>query len=120
MRWMIDQALLADGTLPWDLPLPAGRVLAEISNPPAEIAAAAVALPAGQMSCALAGLLRHGCGLSLRAVRARTGTPLTSIHAQAAQHTELFELDPEYTHFVKAIVQRVQDLVAQEAFPHLA
>ena len=120
MRWMIEKALLADGTLPWNLPLPAGRVLTEIRNPLPEIATVAMALQGAQLNCAVAGLLRHACGLSLREVHARTGIPLSSVHAHAAQHAELFDLDPVYTRFVKAIVDRVQATVAHEAFPHLA
>ena len=120
MRWMIEKALLADGTLPWDLPLPAGHVLAEIKNPLAGGATTATTLPAVQRNFALAGLLRDACGLSLRSIRAQTRMPRSTIHASAVRHAELFGVDPVYTRFVKEIVDRVQVLVAHEAFPHLA
>ena len=121
LRWMIRKALLADGMEPWVLPLPAELVLEELARWEGEqsgVDGSVRYLARNALPCLRAGLLRHGCALSLRAVRARVDMPCSTIHDRALRHLELMASDVRYARSAQAVLDRVQIAIQREAFPH--
>lgn len=121
VAWMVRKARLADGTEPFRLPLPPDYVDEEwrrmrVSEPewPVHVSRQ----PDGLWEALRAGLLRHGCGLSLREIRARTLEAVTTIATRIARHDECMAEHAEYARRAVLIVGRVQERLVAVSHPH--
>ncbi|MHC4957023.1 MAG: transposase [Planctomycetota bacterium] len=119
--WMVRKALLADGTEPLLLPLPAPLVLDELARLEREQPAWPYYVsrePGSLWSAMAAGLLRHSCALTYAEIRGRTGAPYSTTARRAQTHRMRLEGSSEYTRRTALVIERVQRRLAHHAAPH--
>lgn len=119
--WMVRKALLADGTVPFELALPPALVEEEWARLREE-------RPGWQYGIArersalwpamLAGLLRHSCALSHSEIRARIGVPESTTASRAQRHRLQLDADHDYAMRTALVIERVQRKLDSEAYPH--